>query len=103
MLCEMKKIPPHVIESVGCLLRPYGVDIEALMKAENIGNGSRYMTAKQASLYCGLSAKTIRDKALAGEIGSIKIGRTDKSRVLIVKADLDNWLEGFSGRKSKMA
>ena len=93
------------MESVRCLLQPYGVDFAEIVnrsKAAAAETG-RYMTAKQASMYCGLSAKTIRDKALAGEIGSIKIGRTDKSRVLIVKADLDNWLEGFSGRKSKMA
>ena len=98
----MKQIPQNVLDSVSCLLRPYGVDVEALVSG-GIDRGSRYMTAKQASLYCGLSAKTIRDKALSGEIGSIKIGRSDKSRVLIVRADLDNWLEGFSGRKTNMA
>ena len=100
----MKQLPPHVIESVSCLLRPYGVDFAEIVKSEGAGSAAgRYMTAKQASAYCGLSAKTIRDKALSGEIGSIRIGRTDKSRVLIVKADLDNWLEGFSGRNKQMA
>ena len=99
----MKDIPQHVIESVSCLLRPYGVDFSEIVKRSEKSDPSRYMTAKQASAYCGLSAKTIRDKALSGEIGSIKIGRTDKSRVLIVKADLDNWLEGFSSRKTTMA
>ena len=99
----MKNIPQNVIESVGCLLRPYGIDFaEIVNRSENTASG-RYMTAKQASAYCGLSAKTIRDKALAGEIGSIKIGKTDKSRVLIVKSDLDNWLAGFASRKTKMA
>ena len=88
-------IPQNVIESVTCLLRPYGVNFSALLGQQE----QRYMTARQASQYCGLSAKTIRDKALAGEIGSVKIGRSDKSRVLIVKEDLDKWLEGFSGRK----
>ena len=97
----MREIPSHVIEAAACLLRPYGVDIAALVG--QAGNAGRYMTAKQASLYCGLSAKTIRDKALAGEIGSIKIGKSDKSRVLIVKESLDTWLEGFSGRNKKMA
>lgn len=100
----MKDIPPHVIDSVSCLLRPYGVNFsEIVNRSSEAPAAGRYMTAKQASAYCGLSAKTIRDKALSGEIGSIKIGRTDKSRVLIVKADLDNWLEGFSSRKTKMA
>ena len=99
----MKDIPPNVVDSVSCLLRPYGIDFEEIVsRSEKVEHG-RYMTAKQASLYCGLSAKTIRDKALAGEIGSIKIGRTDKSRVLIVKADLDNWLERFASRKTKLA
>lgn len=99
----MKKLPRNVIESVSCLLRPYGVNFDEIVNRSETTAEGRYMTAKQASLYCGLSAKTIRDKALAGEIGSIKIGRTDKSRVLIVKSDLDNWLEGFSNRKTKMA
>ena len=97
----MSEIPRNVIEAANCLLRPYGVDVEALVNRVGLGVASpKYLTARQASLYCGLSAKTIRDKALSGEIGSIKIGHTDKSRVLIVKADLDNWLEGFSGRKT---
>ena len=97
----MSKVPQNVLEAINCMLRPYGVEFSE--QNFSAGRGGRYMTAKQASLYCGLSAKTIRDKALSGEIGSIKIGRSDKSRVLIVKADLDNWLEGFSNRNTKMA
>ena len=95
----MNNIPQNVIDAINCMLRPYGAEFSQPEQSEGLLRG-RYMTAKQASLYCGLSAKTIRDKALSGEIGSIKIGHTDKSRVLIVKADLDNWLEGFSGRKT---
>ena len=97
----MSKIPENVIESVSCLLRPYGVDVHDILKRTD--ERCKYMTAKQASAYCGLSAKTIRDKALSGEIESIKIGRSDKSRVLIVKAGLDNWLESFSNSNKQMA
>lgn len=99
----MKEIPENVIDSVSCLLRPYGVDFRKVVSSISNQEIRKYMTAKQASVYCGLSAKTIRDKALAGEIASVRIGRSDKSRVLIVKAELDNWLEGFSSRKTKMA
>lgn len=99
----MNDVPKHVIEAVNCMLRPYGVNFSEIVNRSETPSAGRYMTAKQASLYCGLSPKTIRDKAISGEIGSIKIGRTDKSRVLIVKSDLDNWLEGFSSRKTKMA
>ena len=95
----MNVVPANVIEAVNCMLRPYGVRFSEQPETVN----GKYMTAKQASAYCGLSAKTIRDKALSGEIGSIKLGNTDKSRVLIVKADLDNWLEGCSNRKTTMA
>lgn len=91
-------VPENIVAAVNCMLRPYGIDFAGIMN--QAGNTGRYMTAKQASIYCGLSAKTIRDKALSGEIASIKIGKSEKSRVLIVKADLDNWLEGFSGRKT---
>lgn len=90
-------IPTHVIDSVSCLLRPYGVEFSEILRGVGL-SPHKYMTAKQASIYCGLSPKTIRDKALAGEIKSVRIGKSDKSRVLIVKEDLDNWLEGFSGR-----
>ena len=100
----MKEIPANVIESVSCLLRPYGVDFQDIL-SRTVGTDEKckYMTAKQASVFCGLSAKTIRDKAAAGEIKSIKIGRSDKSRVLIVKNDLERWLEGFSSTNKQMA
>lgn len=99
----MKEIPENVIDSVSCLLRPYGVDFRKVVSVIGDQESHKYMTAKQASVYCGLSAKTIRDKALAGEIASVKIGRSDKSRVLIVKAELDNWLERFSSPNKQMA
>lgn len=89
-------IPAHVIDSVSCLLRPYGVDFSEMLRGVGF-TPHKYMTARQASVYCGLSPKTIRDKALAGEIKSFRIGKSDKSRVLIAKSDLDNWLERFSG------
>ena len=103
----MKEIPENVVESVSCLLKPYGVDFQELLRCSEQSNGSsekcKYMTAKQASMFCGLSAKTIRDKVLSGEIKAIKIGRSDKSRVLIVKNDFERWLEGFSSRNEQMA
>ena len=97
----MSSVPVNVVEAVNCMLRPYGIDFSEVIRRTEAEQGCRYMTAKQASAYCGLSAKTIRDKALSGEIGSIKIGKSEKSRVLIVKRDLDNWLDGFSGQKKQ--
>jgi len=98
-------IPAHIIDAVSSLLKPYGVNFSDMVReVSQKSQSSKYMTARQASVYCGLSAKTIRDKALSGEIGSVRIGKTDQSRVLIVRADLDNWLEGFSSRANhKMA
>ena len=97
-------IPQHVMDSVSCLLSPYGVDFAELVKNRAESVERRYITAKQASLYCGLKPKTIRDKALSGEIKSIRLGNSEKSRVLIDKSDLDNWLDKFSSQsKQKMA
>jgi excisionase family DNA binding protein len=98
-------IPKHVIDSVSCLLSPYGVDFAELMQHREAASvDCRYLTARQASAYCGLKPKTIRDKALSGEIRSIRLGNTDKSRVLIDKSDLDNWLARFaSHHKQQMA
>ena len=103
----MKEIPENVVESVSCLLKPYGVDFQELLRRSKQSDVSpekcKYMTARQASMFCGLSAKTIRDKVLSGEIKAIKIGRSDKSRVLIIKNDFERWLEGFSRRDEQMA
>lgn len=99
------EIPRHVIDSVSCLLSPYGVNFAELMQQKDVASvGCRYITAKQASVYCGLKPKTIRDKALSGEIRSIRLGNSDKSRVLIDKSDLDKWLARFaSHHKQQMA
>ncbi len=87
------EIPKHIIDAVSGLLEPYGVNFSSLLKDE-----TKYITARQASVYCGLSEKTIRRKALSGDIASIRSGKAVNSRVLIVRADLDNWLEGFSSQ-----
>ncbi|MDD5727552.1 MAG: helix-turn-helix domain-containing protein [Victivallales bacterium] len=96
---EYSRIPPHVIAAVNLMLVPYGVSFSEL--EQKTVNSPKYMTAKQASLYCGLSAKTIRDKALANEFRSIRIGKSEKSRVLIDRVDFDRWLDSFpSGAKT---
>ena len=88
-----KQIPPSIAAAVDALLAPYGVSFSSMRSAAE--SERRFITARQASAYCGLSAKTIRDKALAGEIRSRKIGRSEKSRVLIDFADLNRWLDSF--------
>ncbi|MGE4300866.1 MAG: helix-turn-helix domain-containing protein [Victivallaceae bacterium] len=90
-------IPPVVVDAVNGLLRPYGVD---LSKVQNGDLSPRYITARQASTYCGLKPRTLRDKAVSGEIKSIRIGNSDKSRILILKSDLDRWLESFASPSS---
>lgn len=94
------KIPAEIKIAVGALLKPYGVDLSEIFASATPAQ-QKYMTPKQASVYCGLTAKTIRDKALSGEVGSIRIGNNEKSRVLIVKSDLDNWLESFASRNNQ--
>ena len=94
------KLPPEIKIAVGALLKPYGVDVSEIFAGAPVQQ-QKYMTPKQASVYCGLTAKTIRDKALAGEVGSIRIGNNEKSRVLIIKSDLDNWLESFASRNNQ--
>jgi hypothetical protein len=96
------KVPDEIRLAVSALLKPYGVDFTQLVNcSENPNTSQRYMTAKQASIYCGLQPKTLRDKALAGEIASIRLGNSDKSRVLIDKQALDHWLAGFASRNKQ--
>lgn len=99
----MLNIPAEIQTAVSALLQPYGVNFsEMLSHSENPNNSKqRYITPKQASVYCGLQPKTLRDKALAGEIASIRLGNSDKSRVLIDKQALDNWLAGFASRNKQ--
>ena len=95
------KSPAEIKIAVGALLKPYGVDVSEIFASTSATLQQKYMTPKQASVYCGLTAKTIRDKALAGEVGSIRLGNNEKSRVLILKSDLDNWLESFASRNNQ--
>lgn len=94
------KLPPEIKNAVGALLKPYGVDVSEIF-ADAPVQQQKYMTPKQASVYCGLTAKTIRDKALSGEVSSIRLGNSEKSRVLILKSALDNWLESFASRNNQ--
>lgn len=96
----MSDIPQHIIDAVAGLLKPYGVDFNSMARSATF-SPNKYMTARQASTYCGLSPKTIRDKALSGEIASVRIGKSEKSRVLIIRSALDNWLESFSGQANR--
>ena len=88
-------VPVEIQQAVSALLKPYGVSVTDLFKDSS---NRKYFTPKQASEFCGLSAKTIRDKALAGEIRSIRLGSNSQSRVLIDRNDFYNWLE-HSSRK----
>lgn len=96
-------IPAEIQVAVSALLQPYGVNFQEMLSCSEFPNSSKqkYITPKQASLYCGLQPKTLRDKALAGEIASIRLGNSDKSRVLIDKQALDNWLAGFANHNKK--
>lgn len=99
---NLNNIPAEIKIAVGALLKPYGVDLAEIFASTSAATQQqKYMTPKQASMYCGLTAKTIRDKALAGEVGSIRLGNNEKSRVLILKSDLDNWLESFASRNNQ--
>lgn len=94
------KLPSEIKIAVGALLKPYGVDVSEIFAGSTVQQ-QKYMTPKQASVYCGLTAKTIRDKALSGEVSSIRLGNSEKSRVLILKSALDNWLESFASRNNQ--
>jgi excisionase family DNA binding protein len=83
----MDKVPKLVQDSVAQILKPYGVDFDSLMS----GN-TAYITPREAAEICGLSPKTIRNKALTGEIRAKRLGDHRRSRVLIDKNHLCQWL-----------
>lgn len=88
-------VPECVLREVNSLLAPYG---------EKYGKGDgrpqrKYMTARQASEYCGLSAKFIKVLAVRGEIGSTRAG----VKVLVLASDLDEYLNKNKAEKKKGA
>ncbi len=89
-------VPQCVIEHIETMLSPYGVKLSDLST-----NARRYMTAKQASIYSGLSSKTIREKAFCGAFESIRLGNSEKSRVLIDVYSFDNWLSSFKHKPTQ--
>lgn len=96
-MSQIDEIPAHIISAVDALLTPYGVSFSDVMRKS--GGIQKYMTPGQAALYCGLAPKTIRDKALAGEFRSVRIGGTMRSRILIDRLDFDRWLESFASKR----
>lgn len=86
------EIPDCIIREVNSLLAPYG---ESFRQGGRKEEKKKYMTARQASEYCGLSAKYIKVLAERGEIGSTRAG----VKVLVVVGDLENYLE--KNRKEK--
>ena len=82
------EIPDCIIREVNGLLSPYGAkfsqDGDSPKQAKR-----KYMTARQASEYCGLSPKYIKVLAERGLIGSTRAG----VKVLVVVGDLDEYLE----------
>ena len=93
-MSETNAVPMLVANSVAEILKPYGVDFHALLQ----GNSSvQYVTPRQASSICGLSAKTLRSKALRGELKAVRVGKDQqRSRVLIDKRYLVTWLDNMT-------
>lgn len=87
---ETKPIPQCVVDAIETLLSPYGATL-----ADVTTHNRRYMTAKQASVYSGLSSKLIRERARDNAFVSLRMGGTQKSRVLIDKTSFDQWLDKF--------
>lgn len=94
-------IPNHVIDTVSMLLKPYGYSFHDMLNG-SISAHAEFLTAQQASDYCGLTPKTLRVKASQGIIKSTRSGVGDKTRVLISKSSLDKWLNDNSKKHRKI-
>lgn len=93
MEVEKKTIPQCVVDAIETMLLPYGAHL-----ADINTTARRYMTAKQASIYSGISPHTIRERAAEGAFEWIRLGHTSKGRVLIDKYSFDSWLNSFKHR-----
>ena len=90
-------IPDNILTAVNTRLEPYGMrfDPEA-PKQEQPKQTGGFLSTKDAAKYIGLSRAGLYRKVAAGEIPVHKLGEHRNCRVVIARADLDEFVLSHS-------
>ncbi|WP_276741375.1 helix-turn-helix transcriptional regulator [Victivallis vadensis] len=98
-------IPAPILAAATAMLKPYGVDIVALLDEQQEATDTvqplqkKYLTIKEARSYTGLGRWTLWKAEKEGKIKAIKFVPGSRcSRVLYDRASVDSWLESCAKR-----
>lgn len=89
-------IPDHVLTAVNTLLEPYGMRFDPTQQTPEPRKNGGFLSMKDAAKYVGLSRAGLYRKVAAGEIPVHKLGERRNSRVVVAKADLDEFVLSHS-------
>jgi len=82
-------IPDNIIAAVNALLAPYGETYKPNTPTATTGG---FLSIKDSAKYIGISRPGLYRKIRAGEIHVHKLGDHRNCRVVIARADLDNYV-----------
>ena len=90
-------IPDNIITAVNALLEPYGMKFSPTMQEpEPPKQTGGFLSMKDAAKYIGVSRAGLYRRVTAGEIPVHKLGERRNCRVVIARADLDEFVLSHS-------
>ncbi len=100
MQTGISAIPPSILDAAAALLKPYGVDIVAVLSRERDGGApaveplrKKYLTSAEAELYSGLGRWSLWNAERNGIIKASKMADARSGKVIYDRASIDAWLE----------
>ena len=87
MSANITTVPADILNGVATILKPYGVDIVALLTEQ------KYLTTSEAVQYCGVGRWALWKAVQDGKIKASKLADARCGRVLYDRASIDAWLE----------
>ena len=92
---QNQNVPAHVLHAADKMLRPYGLDLSALLrKATEQHKDKRYISIAEAEDCFGLKRWTVGRLIRAGKIDAVKLAKARSGKVLIDRDSLTEYLEG---------
>jgi len=85
-------IPDNIIMAVNALLEPYGMRFDPAQKTPEPPKNGGFLSMKDAAKYVGLSRSGLYRKVAEGVIPAHKLGEHRNCRVVIARADLDEFV-----------
>ena len=100
MQTNINTVPAPVLDGVATILKPYGVDIVALLNRQQDDAAplveplkKKYLTRAEAERYSGVGRWSLWKAEREGKIKASKLADARCGRVLYDRASIDAWLE----------